>query len=61
MENYSPHASYALLEKRHDQWLVEHVKVPYNVEAAADAAKLQGREDWVYFLTTVVSGSCTCY
>ena len=52
MENYSPHASYALLEKRHDQWLVEHVKVPYNVEAAADAAKLQGREDWVYFLTT---------
>ncbi len=52
MENYSPHASYVLLEKRHDQWLVEHINVPYNVAAAAEATKLQGRDDWVHFLTT---------
>jgi len=52
MENHSPHASYALLEKRHDQWLVEHIKVPYNVKAAVEAAKRQGRDDWGHFLTT---------
>ena len=52
MENYSPHASYALLEKRHDQWLVEHVKVPYDAGAAAAEARLREREDWVQFLST---------
>ncbi|MAC47477.1 MAG: metallophosphatase family protein [Oceanospirillum sp.] len=52
MENYSPHASYALLEKRHDQWLVEHIKVPYDVESAVAAAQLRGRQDWVHFLST---------
>jgi predicted phosphodiesterase len=53
MENHSPHASYAIIEKvGTGNWLVELVKVPYDVEQAVRAAKERGRQDWAHFLAT---------
>lgn len=52
MENHSPHASYAMLEKVETGWTVAHIKVAYDHHrAAGDAARLD-RRDWVHFLTT---------
>ena len=52
MENYGPHASYVLIGKKDNGWIVQHQKVPYDVEAAVrDCLKLQ-RDDWVNFLRT---------
>jgi hypothetical protein len=31
---------------------VEHVKVPYDVDAAVAAAQLRERQDWAHFLST---------
>lgn len=52
MESHSPHASYAVLEKRNGGWLVEHIKVPYEFERAVSAAKERDRADWAHFLAT---------
>lgn len=46
MESGSPHAKYVLLSKKEDQWMTEHILVPYNWHAAADCAYYNGREDW---------------
>jgi predicted phosphodiesterase len=52
MENFSPHASYAMVEKVEAGWMVEHIKVAYDHHRSArDAARL-GRRDWAHFLTT---------
>jgi len=52
MENFSPHASYAVLEKSKAGWTVQHIKVPYDFQQAAEEAKKRQREDWVHFLIT---------
>ncbi len=56
MQTYSPHASYALIKcvdtKQGKRWQTEHIKVPYDYEAAAELAAMNGREDWVFALRT---------
>ncbi|WP_352309210.1 metallophosphoesterase family protein [Psychrobacter sp. W2-37-MNA-CIBAN-0211] len=64
MQTYSPHASYALIKcvgaeqgtiqstKQDTSWQVEHIKVPYDYEAAAKLAAMNGREDWAFALRT---------
>lgn len=56
MQTYSPHASYALIKyvdnKQGKRWQTEHIRVPYNYEAAAELAAMNGREDWAFALRT---------
>ncbi len=52
MENFSNHASYSIVEKVKDQWQVQHIKVPYDFERAANDCKKRNRNDWAHFLTT---------
>ena len=47
MENYSPHASYAIIEKNITGWRVEHYKIPYDVDLAALECQKRHRNDWV--------------
>jgi diadenosine tetraphosphatase ApaH/serine/threonine PP2A family protein phosphatase len=46
METYSPHAQYAILEKRPTGWDVSFHRVAYDHGAAAAAARRLNREDW---------------
>jgi len=52
MENCSPHARYALVEKVGLHWQILQLCVPYDWDAAARAASAQGRDDWAYCLRT---------
>jgi predicted phosphodiesterase len=52
MENGSPHARYAILEKSSKAWIMEHISVPYEWEKAAACAKQNNREDWASWLLT---------
>jgi hypothetical protein len=52
MENFCPHASYAIIEKDVSGWTVQHVKVSYDFQKAAKEAANRQREDWAHFLTT---------
>ncbi|MEO1400439.1 MAG: metallophosphoesterase family protein [Cyanobacteria bacterium J06635_1] len=52
MQNYSPLASYAILEKHEDAWQASLLKIPYDVDLAVAQARRQGREDWAYWLKT---------
>lgn len=53
MQNYSSKASYATLQKNtQNQWDISFHKVNYDVKKATNAATMQGREDWVHFLST---------
>lgn len=52
MENFSPLASYSIVEKKTTGWMVNHKKVSYNYELAIKDAKKRNREDWVHFLST---------
>ncbi|MGF1685019.1 metallophosphoesterase family protein [Photobacterium minamisatsumaniensis] len=53
MQNYSSKASYVTLQKKpDDKWDIVFHKVTYDVQRATCAAKMQGREDWVHFLST---------
>lgn len=52
MQNYSPLASYAILEKQNDIWQVELLKIPYEVHLAVEQAKQRGREDWADWIKT---------
>jgi len=47
MEAGSPHARYAILEKRANQWTVNFRKVVYDWEKAARHALENDRPDWV--------------
>lgn len=47
MENGSPHARYAVLERKNGKWKVEFRSVIYDWESAALAAKTNQRYDWV--------------
>ncbi|MFW5486934.1 MAG: metallophosphoesterase family protein [Desulfovibrio sp.] len=52
MENFCPHASYALLEKNRKGWEVRQIKVPYDHHRAASLARQRQRDDWAQFLTS---------
>ena len=56
MQTYSPHASYAVIRcvdtEQGKRWQTEHIKVPYDYEAAAQLASKNGREDWAFALRT---------
>ncbi|WP_350558333.1 metallophosphoesterase family protein [Psychrobacter sp. CAL346-MNA-CIBAN-0220] len=56
MQTYSPHANYALIEcietAQGSRWQTQHIKVPYDHEAAANLALINGREDWAFALRT---------
>lgn len=52
MESGSPHARYAILEKRSDKWTVAFRQVIYNWDAAAECAMANNRPDWVNALKT---------
>lgn len=50
METGSPHASYAVLERRRSGWAVAHFRVPYGHASAAALARERGRDDWGMWL-----------
>ena len=52
MENHSPDASYAILEKMAEGWDVTFRKVPYDTREAARTAAERGRSDWAYQIAT---------
>jgi putative phosphoesterase len=52
METYSPHASYAVLEKGGEGWGVSLHRVVYDWNEAARQARSAGREDWAQGLAT---------
>lgn len=54
MASGSPHARYAIVERRGREWHVELHAVVYDWQAAAEAARALGRDDWAGWL---VSGS----
>ncbi len=52
IENYCPHASYAVIEKNKTGWTVQHLKVSYDYHGAAKKARGRQREDWEHFLSS---------
>jgi len=52
MENYCPHASYAIIEKNKTGWTIQQIKVSYDYQKAVKVAKELQREDWGHFLST---------
>jgi putative phosphoesterase len=46
VENGSPHARYAIIEKDHDTWDIEFIHVKYEWEKAAKKARDENRLDW---------------
>lgn len=52
IQSFSPHASYAVIEESKFGWNVNHVKVAYDHNKAAEYANLRKRDDWARFLAT---------
>ena len=52
MENYAPHATYAIIEKQQYDWRIEHFKIPYEVDLAVQQCEKLQRNDWTGFLKT---------
>ncbi len=52
METGSPHARYAILERREGGWVTELIAVSYKHALAADQAGRNGRPDWEIGLRT---------
>ena len=52
VENGSPHARYAIIEKHEDGWKAEIILVPYDHEKAAAKARAMNRPDYVVGLLT---------
>jgi hypothetical protein len=52
IENRSPDARYAIVEKRAGRFAAELRAVPYDHESMAKLARLRRREDWAHALTT---------
>jgi predicted phosphodiesterase len=52
MENNSPHARYAIVEKQTTHWRVDHIAIGYDVESAAAEAERNARPDWAWRLRT---------
>src|SRR5262245_36635033 len=57
MQNYSPLASYAIVEKGEAGWRVELLKVPYEHALAAEQALRQSRDDWTKWISTGRAGA----
>jgi len=55
METGCPHASYTMLKKMKEGWNVEHIKVAYDWEKAAQQAGKNGRKDWAQWLRTGIA------
>ncbi len=56
METGIPHARYALISGGADGWVVEDVAVPYDWDAAVEAAFENERPDWAAWLATGRAG-----
>lgn len=52
MENYSPDASYAILERTPSGWDATFRNVPYDTQEASRTATELGRSDWAYQIAT---------
>jgi len=52
MENYSPDASYAILEKTPSGWGARFRKVQYDTREASRTAAEMGRSDWAHQIAT---------
>jgi predicted phosphodiesterase len=52
VENGSPHARYAIIERRSGRWHAQAVNVEYDHPVAARMAMHNGRPDWAYALET---------
>ncbi|WP_370980769.1 metallophosphoesterase [Agaribacterium sp. ZY112] len=52
IENFSPHASYCILEKSKGAWHVQNRKIAYQHHKAASDALRRNRNDWAHYLTT---------
>jgi predicted phosphodiesterase len=52
MENYSPDASYTILEKTPQGWDATFRNVPYDTREASRTAAELGRSDWAYQIAT---------
>ncbi len=52
VDNGSPDARYAILERGRSGWTVQHLTVPYDHHAMADLAKKRDRPDWDQALRT---------
>jgi len=52
VENGSPDARYAILERRDGNWIPSLIAVPYDHRAMADLARGRGRPDWECALMT---------
>lgn len=52
IETGSPHARYSVITDLDGDLLMERIAVPYDWEAAAAAARLNGREDWAEWLSS---------
>ena len=52
MQTGSPHARYAVLRKLKSGWAVEHIALPYDWRAAADAARQLKRPDRAHWMET---------
>jgi len=52
IENYTDKASYAIAEIHEGEWLIEHLRIPYAVQAAVEDCLARGRKDWAHFLQT---------
>jgi len=52
MENYSPDASYAILEKTPSGWDATFRYVPYDTREASRTAAALGRSDWAHQIAT---------
>lgn len=52
VETGSPHARYALVERRQGRWTAELIAVAYDWDAAARVAEANGRPDWARALRT---------
>jgi len=52
MQNYNNHASYSIVEKSDQGWVIENIKVAYDVDAAVKECKKRDRLDWAHYLQT---------
>lgn len=52
VENGSPHARYAIVERREGEWSAQLLQVEYDWDAAAALAQRNGRPDWAKALAT---------
>jgi len=52
METGTPHARYAVVERRSHGWVVADRAVPYDLQAAVHSALQNGRPDWARWLGT---------